>query len=1254
MSAGGDKNEQNPNQGKARTWNGRYVNIAHRRSPSELTPLIQQNMALQQQVELLTAQNQHMMHQQQLHQNLQHQNLPNQHQNLQHSGIIASQPPLQSATLLPPPPVFHSRGNSLSMSPPSPHHNRQRSMGHARRHSLAVNEAKKLAQERASTGGAGVGAANAAEGNGGSGGSGSGGASPATPTLGQLGPAPSLSNTQPPFGSPGPIETPQFRFPPSPDRSRSHSRSHSVNSFRRQTPSPQKFQFPPASGNESSHGGYQSSGHASGGGYSHHQSNYSHGGGHSHQRSASLSSPHYTFGGGHHSQGPSFHSRKSSQWEGHRHRPSNASDFSPNNNNNSNARKSLFVPYLPQSAIPEMLSDGLLVTGTLRVNHKNRSYAYVSTDLLDADVLIDGSKDRNRALEGDLVAVELLDVDDVWEQKMEKEERKRRRDGQGDHLAPPLPENALGASGGSSSSAPNTTTTSAPSEGGEQSSSEGGGATSLRRKGSLRQRPVQKRNDDVEVEGQTLFLREELWRGDKKPLYCGHVVAVLERPAGQLFSGTLGLLRPSSQATKERQMHSRTTSVSNSGAPNQDVPKIVWFKPTDKCVPLMAIPTEQAPHELIENPQAFMDRIYVGQIKRWPITSLHPFGTLVESLGTAGGPGVAMRAVLRDFNFSSHVFSDHAIEEAKTAGLQMSESAAQLPSFGATAVQLAPDLCASVFSGEFSKVLAVHVLDIVPFIVRNSALDKELRHKSSGVYMHGYESPLMAPEAQKFVEFQPGRVSPTLTVEIGLDTGSVEIKRFSVEPIKLDINSSEYAEFVSAASTLRRRRGLGSIEDPSVDLSHLLDVVVPASSPLGSPTQQGRVLNEIMHSANSAVASELLRSQEVGLNALVRCQSEPSLARLEQLAQFLRSQGIKVDTSSAQTLSRSLAEQLSPRTAKAIKVLLSKLLSRQRYAIAAKTDPGQLGHYWFGFDAYTHFTRPLLRYADQVVARQVHAVLDGATSSIGGGSSSAAGSAFGSPGGLGAPGGFSGGPGGLTAPGSLGAPGGFSAPSTLGVPGGLGAPGGLEISAIPEDAPTTPTMPSPATPPEPSSGSFGTPNSTQGSFHSNKSGTNNTLGDNNTHLAPELSFRYDCARAAQEQSSHLELSEELSSEYKLVSGIVVAVYESAFDVVIPEMSVEKRVHGDQLPLVKAEHYPEENRLELFWTPGADSVRYNESSAKQTQPEIPLELKEKLVLREGNVQDVRALSEVPVLIRVSKEGRVLPSITVRAANPFFAL
>lgn len=86
----------------------------------------------------------------------------------------------------------------------------------------------------------------------------------------------------------------------------------------------------------------------------------------------------------------------------------------PGGNNAQQQRKSLFAPYLPAASIPPLLQTGKLVIGILRVNKRNRSDAYVATDVLDADVFICGSKDRNRALEGDVVAVELLDVDEVW------------------------------------------------------------------------------------------------------------------------------------------------------------------------------------------------------------------------------------------------------------------------------------------------------------------------------------------------------------------------------------------------------------------------------------------------------------------------------------------------------------------------------------------------------------------------------------------------------------------------------------------------------------------------------------------------------------------------------------------------------------------------------------------------------------------------------------------------------------------------
>lgn len=89
---------------------------------------------------------------------------------------------------------------------------------------------------------------------------------------------------------------------------------------------------------------------------------------------------------------------------------------------------------------------------------------------------------------------------------------------------------------------------------------------------------------------------------------------------GQLFSGTLGLLRPSSAATKEKQEAERREREGDrydeQASKNMERPKIVWFKPTDKRVPLIAIPTEQAPPDFVTNAEAYADKLFVACIKR--------------------------------------------------------------------------------------------------------------------------------------------------------------------------------------------------------------------------------------------------------------------------------------------------------------------------------------------------------------------------------------------------------------------------------------------------------------------------------------------------------------------------------------------------------------------------------------------------------------------------------------------------------------
>lgn len=98
-------------------------------------------------------------------------------------------------------------------------------------------------------------------------------------------------------------------------------------------------------------------------------------------------------------------------------------------------------------------------------------------------------------------------------------------------------------------------------------------------------RKQDKKNDDVEVEGQglTLFDEEEV-TDEQRPQFAGHVVGVVHRAPGQVFAGTLGVLRPSSAATKEKQDAERREreGVDLRGKSEQAPVRIVWLRPVDK------------------------------------------------------------------------------------------------------------------------------------------------------------------------------------------------------------------------------------------------------------------------------------------------------------------------------------------------------------------------------------------------------------------------------------------------------------------------------------------------------------------------------------------------------------------------------------------------------------------------------------------------------------------------------------------------
>ena len=113
--------------------------------------------------------------------------------------------------------------------------------------------------------------------------------------------------------------------------------------------------------------------------------------------------------------------------------------------------------------------------------------------------------------------------------------------------------------------------------------------------------------------------------------------------------------------------------------------------------------------------------------------------------------------------------------------------------------------------------------------------------------------------------------------------------------------------------------------------------------------------------------------------------------------------------------------------------------------------------------------------------------------------------------------------------------------------------------------------------------------------------------DSLVKTAEACNNKKDNAQAAQEQSVHIDSCRimdkkrlELKGDF-ISEGIVLCVYESAFDILIPEYGFEKRVHCDQLPLKKAEYRKDSRVLELYWEKGVPSSTYvPEDERKQSK------------------------------------------------------
>ncbi|KAJ3821984.1 SSD1 protein [Lentinula raphanica] len=742
-------------------------------------------------------------------------------------------------------------------------------------------------------------------------------------------------------------------------------------------------------------------------------------------------------------------------------------------------RKSLFAPYLPQASLPPLLAAGKLVVGILRVNKRNRSDAYVATEVLDADIYICGSKDRNRALEGDIVAVELLDVDEVWGTKKEKEEKKRKKE-----------ENA---------------------------------AYDVK---STAGRKDDKKKDDVEVEGQGLLLFEdEEVTDDVKPQFAGHVVAVVERMPGQLFSGTLGLLRPSSAATKEKQEAERREREGDKGdeprrAPIER-PKIVWFKPTDKRVPLIAIPTEQAPPDFVQNSDAYVNKLFVACIKRHPISSLHPFGTLVEELGPIGDIEVETSALLKDCNFPTEDFTENVLKCLPPIPWTIPEHEFEVRkdlretrvfTIDPPTAKDLDDALSIKLTEDGNYEVGVHITDVSYFVKTNTALDRDARKRATSVYLVQRSVPMLPPAlSEQLCSLVPGHDRLAFSVVFTLSKDAklinkwfgktiirtatqlsyedaqnvIEGKTLGEVPVTPEHNAIDIEHDIKIlhglAKKLRQERyNNGALVLESLQLQFKLDDTgIPIDCWQRERNDAQELIEEFMLLTNLSVAQHV--AVHLPEQALLRRHDNPLERRLNTFLERAERLGYQMDTSSSGAMMRSFDSIRDPTARRLLELLSFKATQRAKYFCSGMLDIAKYQHYALNVPLYTHFTSPLRRYADLLVHRQLESILQGGAD-----------------------------------------------PKFV-----------MDRDAV-------------------------------------------------AKVAQQCNIKRDCASLAQEQSTHLYLCvliSDLTQRYGPVirQAKVVNVLDAAFDVLVPEFGIEKRVHVDQMPIDNHVYDEHTHTLQIYWS-----------------------------------------------------------------------
>ncbi|KAM6178417.1 DIS3-like exonuclease 2 [Rhynchocyon petersi] len=674
-------------------------------------------------------------------------------------------------------------------------------------------------------------------------------------------------------------------------------------------------------------------------------------------------------------------------------------------------KRSIFEAYMSPEDVSEGLKRGTLIQGVLRINPKKFHEAFIPSPDGDRDIFIDGVVARNRALNGDLVAVKLLPEEQWKVIKPEGNDKEADVANESD-----IPEELCGhhPSPQSLKCCDDSPDVIIEAQFDGSDTEDGQGSTQNRLMDG-----VQKLSISVPAQGkenveapdtneENTFTSQDTRAFPEKALQkSAKVVCILEKKHSRAATGLLKLL-----ADKNSELFR----------------KYALFSPSDHRVPRIYVPLKDCPPAFVTRPQDYANTLFICRIVDWKDDSHFALGQLAKSLGQAGEIEPETEGILTEYGVDFSDFSSEVLEclpqnlpwtipqeeISKRRDLRKECVFTIDPS---TARDLDDALsCRPLADGNFE--VGVHIADVSYFIPEGSDLDKVAAERATSVYLVQKVIPMLprllceelcslnpmtdkltfsviwtlTPEGKILEEWFGRTVIRSCTklsyehAQSMIETPTQPVPEDTLPPISPEHTSQEVHQAVlnlhRIAKELRRQRFVGgALRLDQLKLAFTLDheTGLPQGCHVYEYRDSNKLVEELMVLANVAVAHKIHRTFPE--RALLRRHPPPQTKMLNDLMEFCDQMGLPLDFSSAGALHKTLTETFGDdKYSVARKEVLTNMCSRPMqmalyFCSGVLQDRTQFWHYALNMPLYTHFTSPIRRFPDVLVHRLLAAAL---------------------------------------------------------------------------------------------------------------------------------------------------------------------------------------------------------------------------------------------------------------------------------------